>query len=131
MKKEKLKSLIKSARKTARKDIKLSLITELKEVADKLGQDSKKFNKEIEKGSKQLAKQLSKKLSIDKSAILDESKETKAANVVEKPKPAAIRKPRTTSSRTAEPAPRKSVRKSKGAARPVVIKDPVVESGNS
>ena len=130
MKKDKLKLLVKSARKTASKNIRLSLITELKEVADKLGQNSKKFNKQIEKGSKQLAKQLSKKLSIDKSAILDESKEIKAANV-EKSKPAVIRKPRTTSSRTAGPAARKTVRKSKGTARPVVIKDPSSVAGIS
>lgn len=108
MKKDKLKSLVKAARKTARKDIELRLITELKELAGKLGQDSKKLKKDIEKGSKQLAKKLSRKLKIDKSAILEASNETKAANVLKIPKPAATRKPRTISSRAAEPATRKA-----------------------
>ncbi|MBC7914080.1 MAG: hypothetical protein H7Y07_08155 [Pyrinomonadaceae bacterium] len=126
MKKDKLKLLIKSARKTARKDIKLSLISELKEVADKLGQDSKKFNKEIEKGSKQLAKKLSKQLKINKSAM-EAGNETEVTNSLETLKPATARKPRTTTSREAEPAQRRRT-KSTSIVKQVVAKKPAPES---
>ncbi|HEY0177030.1 MAG TPA: hypothetical protein VGC08_11675 [Pedobacter sp.] len=88
MKKSKLRSLVKSARKTAKKDIKLNLISELKEIAGKFGQGSKKLERDIEKGSKQLAKKLSKDIKIDKSAIIEANKQAKAA-VEETPAPEA------------------------------------------
>jgi hypothetical protein len=82
MKKSKLKSLVKSARKTARKDIRLSLVAELKEIASKFGEGSKKLNKDIEKGSRQLAKKLSKDIKIDKSTIIGAGNQTIAAEVI-------------------------------------------------
>jgi hypothetical protein len=42
MKKDKLKALVKSARKSTTETIKLTLITQLKETAEKLGIASKK-----------------------------------------------------------------------------------------
>ena len=72
MKKGKLKSLVASARKAAKKDIELSIVSELNEVAEKLGQDSKKVKKKIAKGARKLAKQLSKALKIDKTAVKSE-----------------------------------------------------------
>jgi hypothetical protein len=81
MKKSKLKSLVKSARKTARKDIRLSLVADLKEIASKFGEGSKKLNKDIEKGSRQLAKKLSKDIKIDKSTIIGRN-QTIAAEVI-------------------------------------------------
>ncbi len=83
MKKSKLKSLVKTARKKAKKDIKSSLITELREIAGRFGQDSKKIRKDIEKGSTQLAKKLSKDIKIDKSAILENSKENTVEQIAE------------------------------------------------
>ena len=83
MKKSKLKSLVKTARKQAKKDIKSSLITELREIAGRFGQESKKIRKDIEKGSNQLAKKLSKDIKIDKSAILENRKENTAEQIVE------------------------------------------------
>lgn len=65
MKKKKEKSLEKTTIKTAQRVIKISLITELEDLAGKLGQTSKKMNKEIEKGSKKLAKKLARKFKVN------------------------------------------------------------------
>lgn len=83
MKKSKLKSLVKTARKKARKDIKSSLITELREIAGRFGQESKKIRKDIEKGSGQLAKKLSKDIKIDKSTIFEANKENTIQQIVD------------------------------------------------
>lgn len=126
MKKKKLKSLVKSAIKKTRKDLKLSLIIELKELASKFGQDSKKINRGIEKGSKQLAKKLSKNFRIDKTAMLEAGNGTEAANVLETPKTITARKPRKAYSRAAEPSTGRHI-KSKVLAKPVAIQNPSAE----
>lgn len=130
MKKKKLKSLVKSAIKKARKDIKLSLIIELKELAGRFGQDSKKMKKGIEKGSKQLAKKLSKYFNIDKAALLEAGNRTEEANVLETPKPVTTRKPGRANSRAAEPSTRRRI-KSKVSAKPEAIQNPSDEPGIS
>jgi hypothetical protein len=104
MKKSKLKSLVKSARK----DIKLTLITELKDVAGKLGLDSKKGLKQIEKGSKQLAKKLSKQFKFDKSSSLKTKNETESVSSLETAKPVVVRKTKVNSSRADSPALKKA-----------------------
>jgi poly-D-alanine transfer protein DltD len=100
MKKDKLKALVKSARKSTTETIKLTLITQLKETAEKLGIASKKTTKEIEKSAKNLAKKLSAEIKIDKDAIAQAAAETKTAPVgvatpvTEKPAKQAPAKPK-------------------------------------
>jgi len=100
MKKSKLKSLVKSARKTARKDIRISLVTELKEIAGKFGQGSKKLTRDIEKGSKQLAKKIAKDIKIDTASLTEAPVETVAAPVIVTEKKAVASK--KTKSKTAK-----------------------------
>lgn len=71
MKKGKLKKLIKLERNKVKKKIQSGLVIELKQMAVKLGQDSKKLDKEIEKGSKNLANKIIRKIRISKSNVID------------------------------------------------------------
>ena len=95
MKKDKTKALVKTARKAAQENIEVSLVTELKQVTGKLGQESKKLTKEIEKGSKQLAKKLAKELNIAAPAAeepVKTPKVVKTPEAVKPPKPAPATK---------------------------------------
>ncbi|NCD69722.1 hypothetical protein [Mucilaginibacter agri] len=83
MKKTKLKSLVKTARKNAAKDIQVSIATELKAAAGKLGQDVEKLSKTIEKEAKKVAKRLADKIKIDKTALVLANDEAKAVAAVE------------------------------------------------
>jgi hypothetical protein len=81
MKKNKFKALIKSARKATTQAIKTTLITQLKETAEKLGVASKRTTKEIEKSAKSLAKKLSAEVKVDKDAITTATVEAAAKAV--------------------------------------------------
>ena len=83
MKNVKVKTIAKLAKKQIRKTFKLSLMSQLKELAGKFGEESKKTSKMIDKGSNQLAKKLVKLVKIDKSIIIDVMKEPQVATKLE------------------------------------------------
>ncbi len=67
-----MKDKLKSTRKEAKEEIQARLIGDLKELAVKYGEGSKKLDKKIEKESKQLAKKLSKRLNLKKDQSAQE-----------------------------------------------------------
>jgi len=99
MKNNEIKSKTKSARKSAAADIESTVLTALKNIAAKFGQDAKHLQKQIEKGAAKLGKKLSKEMKFNKpsnpapvktdKATTEAGKSVKAVNGVGKPQAAA------------------------------------------
>ena len=120
MKNTDLKIQVKSSRKSAANDIEATLITALKKVAAKLGQNSKNFTKKIEKGSKQLAKKLSKEMEFAEQATSEVSTTNKAVNGSEKPQISPKSEEKPAAIANAAPADKKVPVKPSTASKPAV-----------
>ncbi|MDB5010049.1 MAG: hypothetical protein JWQ06_838 [Mucilaginibacter sp.] len=70
MKKKNSKSEI----KLVKKQIETSLVTQLKNVTEKLGEGTKKLSKKIEKGSKKLAKKIAKEVKLTQPTVAKDTK---------------------------------------------------------
>lgn len=90
MKQPKQISPVKSARKTAKQDIQQRIISTVKAIAIKFGQDEGKLTKKFRKKSKKLAKKIVEELEIAKTAAAEKPKKSKALSSEVKPKVTSV-----------------------------------------